>query len=124
MEILICEDYFFYNNGVYKTIEKLSPDGWFTDLKKVEPSIRIFGTREQVDEALDTYIELTGLNLDESFEYKTEKKGSYWEDIVFSETRKDRPTLKEYNEAVNKNLSIYREKYNKLNNNKALITTI
>ena len=124
MELLICEDYYFYNNGVYKTIEKLSPDGWFTDLKKVEPSIRIFGTREQVDEALDTYIELTGLNLDESFEYKTEEKGSYWEDIVFSETRKDRPTLKEYNKAVNKNLAIYREKYNKLNNNKALITTI
>jgi len=124
MELLICEDYYFYNNGVYKTIKKLSPDGWFTDLKKVEPSIRIFGTREQVDEALDTYIELTGLNLDESFEYKTEKKGSYWEDIVFSETRKDRPTLKEYNKAVNKNLSIYREKHNKLNNNKALITTI
>ena len=124
MELLICEDYYFYNNGVYKTIEKLSPEGWFTDLKKVEPSIRIFGTREQIDEALDTYIELTGLNLDESFEYKTEKKGSYWEDIVFSETRKDRPTLKEYNEAVNKNLAIYREKYNKLNNNKALITTI
>jgi len=124
MELLICEDYFFYNNGVYKTIKKLSPEGWFTDLKKVEPSIRIFGTREQVDEALDTYIELTGLNLDESFEYKTEKKGSYWEDIVFSETRKDRPTLKEYNKAVNKNLSIYREKHNKLNNNKALITTI
>ncbi|RAH17327.1 MAG: hypothetical protein CMB58_000455 [Methanobacteriota archaeon] len=124
MELLICEDYYFYNNGVYKTIEKLSPEGWFTDLKKVEPSIRIFGTREQVDEALDTYIELTGLNLDESFEYKTEEKGSYWEDIVFSETRKDRPTLKEYNKAVNKNLAIYREKYNKLNNNKALITTI
>tara|TARA_B100000700_G_C14687045_1_gene688072 strand:- start:29 stop:403 length:375 start_codon:yes stop_codon:yes gene_type:complete len=124
MELLICEDYYFYNNGVYKTIEKLSPEGWFTDLKKVEPSIRIFGTREQVDEALDTYIELTGLNLDESFEYKTEKKGSYWDGIVFSETRKDRPTLKEYNEAVNKNLAIYKEKYNKLNNNKALITTI
>jgi len=124
MELLICEDYYFYNNGVYKTIEKLSPEGWFTDLKKVEPSIRIFGTREQVDEALDTYIELTGLNLDESFEYKTEEKGSYWEDIVFSETRKDRPTLKEYNEAVNKNLAIYKDKYNKLNNNKALITTI
>ena len=124
MELLICEDYFFYNNGVYKTIKKLSPEGWFTDLKKVEPSIRIFGTREQVDEALDTYIELTGLNLDESFKYKTEKKGSYWEDIVFSETRKDRPTLKEYNKAVNKNLAIYKDKYNKLNNNKALITTI
>ena len=124
MELLICEDYHFYNNGVYKTISKLSPDGWFTDLEKVEPSIRIFGTKEQVEEALNVYIELTGLNLNESFSYKTEEKGSYWDGIVFSETRKDRPTLKEYNAAINKNLAIYRDKYNKLNNNKALITTI
>jgi hypothetical protein len=120
---LICQDFYFYNNGVYKTISKLSPEGWFKDLKRVEPSIRIFGTKEQVDEALDTYIELTGLNLDETFSYETEKKGSYWDGIVFSETRKDKPTLKEYNKAINKNLAIYREKYNKLNN-KALITTI
>jgi len=121
---LLAQDFYFYNNGVYTTIKKLSPDGWFSDLKRVEPSIRIFGTKEQIDEALDTYMEMTGLNLDESFSYETEKKGSYWDGIVFSETRKDRPTLKEYNEAVNKNLAIYREKYNKLNNNKALITTI
>ena len=121
---LLAQDFYFYNNGVYTAISKLSPEGWFKDLKRVEPSIRIFGTKEQIDEALDTYIEMTGLNLDETFSYETEKKGSYWEEIVFSETRKDRPTLKEYNEAVNKNLAIYREKYNKLNNNKALITTI
>ena len=121
---LICEDFHFYNNGVYKLVSNLCPDGWFADLKKVEPSIRIFGTKDQVEEALNVYIELTGLNLNESFSYKTEEKGSYWEGIVFSETRKDRPTLKEYNAAINKNLAIYRDKYNKLNNNKALITTI
>ena len=92
---LICEDFHFYNNGVYKTIEKLSPEGWFTDLKKVEPSIRIFGTREQIDESLDTYIELTGLNLNECFDYENEEK------------------LKEY-----------KERYDKLTNNKALIITI
>ena len=53
---LICEDFHFYNNGVYKTISNRSPEGWFTDLKKVEPSIRIFGTKEQIEEAFDTYI--------------------------------------------------------------------
>ena len=92
---LICEDFHFYNNGVYKTISKLSPDGWFTDLEKVEPSIRIFGTREQVDEAFETYVELTGLNVDECFDYENEDK------------------LKEY-----------KERYDKLTNNKALIITI
>ena len=92
---LICEDYHFYNNGVYKTIDKLSPEGWFTDLKKVEPSIRIFGTREQVDEAFETYVELTGLNVDDCYDYENEDK------------------LKEY-----------KERYDKLTNNKALIITI
>jgi len=92
---LICESFYFYNNGVFKTIENYSPEGWFTDIKKVEPSIRIFGTRQQIDEALDAYIELTGLNLDEVYDYENEE------------------TLK-----------IYKERYDKMNNNKALITTI
>lgn len=93
--VLICESFYFYNNGVYKTIEDLSPQGWFTDLKKVEPSIRIFGTREQIDEALDVYIEMTGLNLDEVYDYENKDM-----------------------------LKIYKERYSKMNNNKALITTI
>ena len=92
---LICESFYFYNNGVYKTIENYSPDGWFTDLKRVEPSIKIFGTREQIDKALDDYIELTGLNLDEVYDYEDEEM-----------------------------LKVYKEKYDKMNNNKALISTI
>tara|TARA_R110002012_G_scaffold318122_2_gene535690 strand:+ start:1068 stop:1439 length:372 start_codon:yes stop_codon:yes gene_type:complete len=121
---LICQDFYFYNNGkFYKTIDKLSPDGWFSDIKKIEPSIRMFGTEEQINKALDEYCKMTGLNLNECYNYEIEKKGSYWEEIVFSETRKDKPTLKEYNDVVSKNLKIYKEKYNKLNN-KALITTI
>tara|TARA_R110001599_G_scaffold339268_1_gene558736 strand:+ start:30 stop:311 length:282 start_codon:yes stop_codon:yes gene_type:complete len=91
---LICESFYFYNNGVYKTIENYSPDGWFTDLKRVEPSIKIFGTRKQIDKALDDYIALTGLNLDEVYDFEDEKM-----------------------------LKVYKEKYDKLNN-KALITTI
>ena len=121
---LICQDFYFYNNGkFYKTIDELSPEGWFSDLKKVEPSIRMFGTEEQINKALDEYCEMTGLNLNECHTYEIEKKGSYWEEIVFSETRKDKPTLKEYNDIVSKNLKIYKEKYDKLDN-KALITTI
>ena len=108
---LICEDYYFHNNGVYKTISKISPEGWFTDIKKVEPSIRIFGTRQQIDEALDVYIEMTGLNLDEVYDFKIEKKGSYF--------------YNEENEKIKKKmLKEYKERYDKMNNNKALITTI
>ena len=92
---LICESFYFYNNGVYKTIENYSPDGWFTDLKRVEPSIKIFGTREQIDKALDDYIELTGLNLDEVYDYEDEEM-----------------------------LKVYKKKYDEMNNNKALISTI
>ena len=119
---LICEDFHFYNNGIYKTISKLSPDGWFTDLEKVEPSIRIFGTREQIDEAVDVYIQITGLNLNECFDYQVDLKGSYW-----YEHRKRRFGEEEaikYNVIVKNKLSEYKERYNKLSNNKALITTI
>ena len=108
---LLAQDFYFYNNGIYKTIEKLSPDGWFTDIKKVEPSIRIFGTQEQINEALDTYIALTGLNLDECYDFKVEEKNSFF--------------YNEENEKIKaKKLAEYKERYNKMNNNKALIITI
>ena len=122
MELLICEDYHFYNNGVYKTISKLSPEGWFTDLEKVEPSIRIFGTREQVDEAFETYEKLTGLNIDEYDDYKIEPKGSVW----YERTKRlygEEEAIK-YNNTVKKKLKEYKERYDKLTNNKALIITI
>ena len=122
MELLICEDFHFYNNGVYKTISNLSPNGWFTDLKKVEPSIRIFGTKEQIEEALDTYIELTGMNLDESHDFKPEPKGSYW--YEHRVRRFGEQQAIEQNKVVEKKLKEYKERYNKLSNNKALITTI
>tara|TARA_R110002110_G_scaffold394503_1_gene608641 strand:- start:372 stop:704 length:333 start_codon:yes stop_codon:yes gene_type:complete len=108
---LICEDFHFYNNGVYKTISKLSPDGWFTDIHKAEPSIRIFGTRDQIEEALNAYIELSGLNLDECYEFKAEKKDSFF----YNEER---------NKMIKNKLAEYKERYNQLSNNKALITTI
>ena len=93
MELLICDDYYFYNNGMfYTTIRKLSSSGWFNDISKVEPKIRVFGTREQIDKAVDEYSEMTDLNVDEVFDYENKDK------------------LKEY-----------KEKYNKLSNNKALI---
>lgn len=93
---LKCESCYFYNDGMlYKSIRSLSPEGWFSDLQKVEPSIRIFGTQEQIDEAIDTYSKITGLCLNEAFEYENQEM-----------------------------LEVYKEKYLKQNNNKALISTI
>lgn len=117
MEVLICKDFHFYNNGVYKTISKLAPEGWFSDIEKVEPSIRIFGTKEQVEEAYQTYVKMTGLNLNETFDFKVEPKGSYWYWIYGDEAE-------DINTRVKTKLAIYKEKYLKQNNNKALITTI
>ena len=107
---LMAQDFHFYNNGIYKTIEKLSPQGWFTDIKKVEPSIRIFGTKEQIEKALDDYIEMTGLNLDECYDFKVEEKGSFF----YNE---------EQNKIIARKLSEYKKLYIK-QNKKPLITTI
>ena len=119
---LLAQDFYFYNNGVYKTISSLSKEGWFADLKKVEPSIRIFGTQEQINEALDTYVELTGMNVDECYDFKPEPKGSYW--YEHRKRRFGEQEAIEQNEIVENKLKEYKEKYNKLSNNKALITTI
>ena len=51
-------DVFPAPEGDDKTIQKFSPEGWFSDLSKVEPSIRIFGTKEQINKALNDYIEI------------------------------------------------------------------
>lgn len=116
MELLICQDFYFYNNGIYKGIAKCSPEGWFSDLAKAEPSIRIFGTKEQIREAIDTYIEMTEMNVDEVHNYQVEKKGDYYYDLGI--------ITDEDNKVIKKNLAKYKERYNKLSNNKALITTI
>ena len=111
---LKCEDYYFYPNGDYQFFSKWNSQLYCfdNDIKGINGrAIRIFGTQKQIDAALDDICTLTGLNLDETFPYETEKKGSYWEEIVFSETRKDKPTLKEYNDIVNKKLKQYKEAY-------------
>lgn len=110
---LKCEEYHFYPNGEYKSFSKWDSQLYCfsNDCHQISSVVRIFGTQKQIDAALDDICTLTGLNLDETFSYETEKKGSYWEEIVFSETRKDRPTLKEYNDIVNKKLKQYKEAY-------------
>jgi len=119
---LLAQDFYFYNNEVYKAISKFTPDGWFTDLEKVEPSIRIFGTQEQIDKALDDYIKLTSLNLNEVYDFQAEPKGS--ECYERTKRRYGEEEAIKYNNTVKNKLKEYKEKYNKLSNNLALITTI
>ena len=110
---LKCEDYYFCPNGEYKTFSKWDSQlySFDNDCHQISTAVRIFGTQKQIDAALNDICTLTGLNLDETFPYETEKKGSYWEEIVFSETIKDKPTLKEYNDTVSKKLKQYKEAY-------------
>ena len=69
---LECVSYYFYPNGVYETYAPLGAD--YVDIKAVEPSVRIFGTKEQIDKAFNKYIEGTGLALDEAYDFEVEDK--------------------------------------------------
>jgi hypothetical protein len=83
IEKLVCFDFFFYSDGQYRTVSKWNSKllTFDNDLKSDGAKLRIFGTEKQVDQALDEYIAETGLNLDESFSFKVEPKGSYYYDL-------------------------------------------
>ena len=106
---LKCYDFFFYPNGEYKTISTWSSKLYTFDhdLKEVSTRIRIFGTDKQVDTALDDYINITGLNLDESFTFQIEKKGTQFYN-------------KEHNKKTAEKLTDYKTLYNQ-SDKKALI---
>ena len=54
MELLICEDYHFYPNGLYKTTTTRHSylNKNIQDLQAISEAIRIFGTEEQINKAL------------------------------------------------------------------------
>ena len=51
-------------------------DKYFSDndIKEYSQSIRIFGTRKQIDKALDDYCDISGLNLDEVYDFEDKDK--------------------------------------------------
>ena len=97
---LKCEDYYFYPNGEYKTFSKWDSQLYCfdNDIKEISTAIRIFGTQKQIDAAFEDICTLTGLNLDESYTYEIEKKGSFFYN-------------KEQNKAIAKKLKQYKEAY-------------
>ena len=110
---LICQD-FFYKSDCYTTDSKWN-SRLFTmdnDLVGNEKSIRIYGTKEQIDLAGNEYSKKNSLMLDEVYNYKVEPKGSYWNDIL--------NITEEQNQAVIDKLKIYNKLYNQ-KGRKALI---
>ena len=108
-EKLKCYDFFFYPNGEYKTKSTWQSKLYTfdNDLQEISTRIRIFGTDTQVDKTLDDYINITGLNLDESFTFQIEKEGTHFYN-------------KETNVKTAKKLKHYKTLYNQ-SDNKALI---
>lgn len=68
---LECDTYDFYPDGDYKTTGKWNSNlnCFEADIEQYSKSIRIFGTRKQIDKALDDYCKKSGLNLDEAFNF-------------------------------------------------------
>ena len=77
---LECDTFYFYPDGDYKTTSKWNSyfKCYEADIEQYSRSIRIFGTRKQIDDAFETYCEASGLNIDECYDFT------------------DKDTLKEY----------------------------
>ena len=73
---LICQSFYFYPNGQYKTTHNFGKyfRGYTHDIEEVSTAIRILGTPEQIDKALDDYCKATGLNVDEGFNFTDKDK--------------------------------------------------
>ena len=108
MSELICEDWELYD---YQSVTITKSDAvtglMFEDIKMEAKCIRVYGTKDQIEEAGKDY------NIDEAYEFKVEKVGSYWHTIYGSEAEK-------INAEVKQKLEKYKELY-KANNNKLLI---
>ena len=73
---LECDTFYFYPNGEYKTFSEWDNrlDCYTNGIQEVSRAIRIFGTRKQINEALDSYCEMSGLNLDEAYGFEDKNK--------------------------------------------------
>ena len=110
---LICQDFFYKSDG-YSNVSKFNKTLFVMDNDLVgdERSIRIYGTKKQIDLAANEYSKKNGLMLDEVYNYKVEPKGSYWNDIL--------NITEEQNQAVIDKFKIYNKLYNQ-KGRKALI---
>ena len=78
---LIAQDFYFYNNEETQlkgNFQESYTGEYYTDLIEYSRIIRIFGTEKEIRAALTEYIENTGLNVDECYDYKEEAEGAFW----------------------------------------------
>ena len=70
---LQCLDFYFYPNGAYKTKHAYDLNGksYYSDSEELSEHIRLYGTQEEIDKALDDYIKVSGLNVDECYDFDT-----------------------------------------------------
>ena len=115
---LLAKDFHFYTDGQYRNVSKWDSNlqCFDNDLKTDGSSIRIFGTQKQIDKALDDFCKITGLNLDEAFDYKVEAKGSYWHRVL--------DISEEQNEAVRDQLNEYKKLYDQTNKKVLILNLI
>ncbi len=104
---LISQDFFYKSDG-YSNVSKFNKTLFVMDNDLVgdERSIRIYGTKKQIDLAANEYSKKNGLMLDEVYNYKVEPKGSYWYDIGI------------FTDEINKEIAEKLVTYNKLYNQK------
>lgn len=105
-----CEDWILYDKTYKHTIETDADTRInYTDIKCQVKEIRVYGTKKQINEISKKY------NIDERYDFKVEKPGSYWYNIY-----KD---PKATNKKIEKKLEDYSKLY-ELNNKKPLIFRI
>jgi hypothetical protein len=99
---LIAQDFYFYNNEETQlkgNFQEAYTGEYYTDLIEYSRVIRVFGTEKEIKAALTEYIENTGLNVDECYNYKEEAEGSFWYES------------EEVNKKVREKLEVYTKLY-------------
>ena len=73
---LECDTFYFYPSGEFKTTSKWNEqfDCYECDLEQYSKSIRIFGTRAEIENAFEKYCKASGLNLDECYDFEDKEK--------------------------------------------------
>ena len=114
---LKCQDFYFKSGNIYGTfgtVKKFDSgtNKYYTDLEEQEMSIRIYGTMDQIDQALEEYMKDTDIILDECYDFKIEKRGTFWGDFYGKD-------LDKHNEEVQTKLDKFKKLYKE--KNKAII---
>tara|TARA_R110000744_G_scaffold304388_1_gene412918 strand:- start:727 stop:1068 length:342 start_codon:yes stop_codon:yes gene_type:complete len=107
---LLCFDWTLCDK-TYSTFRSLDIDTGInsSDIQETEKCLRVFGTKKQIKEVEKIY------DIDEVYEFKVEKEGSYWYKI-YNDPEKE-------NARVSQKLREYKKLY-QLNNNEVLILRI